>query len=328
MAAITFTSLTGTLTNTRVSRGRNRKRGLAGAAGGIFGGPAYRGSGGDSENTTHASGAAAGGVEDTSGYRKLDAYALDGATGGMAGAKAESQLLTKSNSRPTGRTAYLGEGVGGSDVTGAVVSYPGKPYQDPSVTGTALAYVYNDGVTGPITGTTGALTDKRPIDRGSIPGGGLGMSFGSGFFEDTTGSPATGATTGAGNTNKSGRLVSRARPTISGAAAPDAGSVSIVAGTVTGAIAIDLNADDITGGANGRKGAEILVVNRATDTDEDGETVITHASADGGTDETALVAESGATAATYAAYARWRYAGNAGQVEVGPWSARFALSVN
>ncbi len=323
MAAITVTSLTGAQTNTRVSRGRNRKRGLAGAAGGLFGGPAYRGSGGDSENTTHASGAAAGGVEDTSGYRKTDAYALDAATGGMAGARAEGQLLTKSNSRPTGRTAYTGEGVGGSDVTGSVVSFPGRPVQRAGQKASASAYVFEG-----VTGTTGAVVDKRPIYRGDIPGAGLGQSFGSGFFEDTTGSPATGATTGAGNTNKSGRLVSRAAPTISGAAAPNAGVVSIVAGTITGAIQVDLHADDITGGGNGRKGAEILVVGRATDTDEESETVICHVSADGGTDISTIIAESGAAAATYHAYAAWRYAGNAGQAEVGPWSAKFALVVN
>lgn len=322
MATATVTSLTGATSSTRVSRGTTHKRGLAGAAGGIYGGPTKIFVT-DDDQTAHISGAAAGGVEDSTGYRGKDAWALDGATGGMAGAKAESQLLTKSNTRPTGRTAYLGEGVGGSDVTGSVVSFPGYPFQKVGQRAAAKAFVENG-----VTGTTGALPDQRSIDRGDIPGAALGASFASGYFVSTTGSPATGATTGAGNTNKTGRLVSRARPTISGAATPNSGSVSLVAGTVTGSIQVELDATDITGGANGRKGAEIIVVSRGSDTDEDSETVLCHVTADGGADITTVIAESGASAATYAAYARWRYAGNAGQVEVGPWSARFALAVN
>lgn len=318
MAAITITSLTGA-TSGRANRGTTQKRGLAGAAGAIFGGPGIVRS--TDDQAAHISGSSAGGVEDTTGFRTKDAWALDGATGGMAGARAEGQLLTKSNSRPTGRTAYLGEGVGGSDVTGSVVSFPGTPVQRAGQRAAAKAYVFEGA-----TGTTGALVDKRTIQRGRVPGAHLGASFTTMYLEDVTGSPTTGAVptvTGSGLTNKNGRFVSRHAPSISGAAAPNAGSVSIIS-AVTGAYEVDLHADDITGAANGRKGAEILLVARGTDTDEDGD-IVSWVSIDGGTDQS--TGPTGITAGTYAAYARWRYAGNAGQIECGPWSLRTTLVV-
>jgi hypothetical protein len=81
------------------------KRGLKGASGGVYLGPT-RPTSGDS-NTSHATGPAAGGVEDSTGYRKRDKYEDNGAGAAFA-----------ANTRPTGRTAYTAPGVQGGSVPG------------------------------------------------------------------------------------------------------------------------------------------------------------------------------------------------------------------
>lgn len=72
--------------------GDTPKRGIRGASGGVFVGPSRINS--LDTDTAHATGAAAGGVEDSTGYRKRDLYETDG------GGNFSTQT------RPTGRTAY------------------------------------------------------------------------------------------------------------------------------------------------------------------------------------------------------------------------------
>jgi hypothetical protein len=127
------------------------------------------------------------------------------------------------------------------------------------------------------------------------------------------------------------------RPAIGAAANPAAGTVALVNGT-GGVMQVDLHADDITGGAAGRKGAEVAVFALGTDVQEDGR-LLFFGSVDGGTDIGTLFTP---TAGTYAVYARFRYPGRAPRstagagftltadprvIGRGPWSVRTTLAV-
>lgn len=252
------------------------KRGIRGAAGGIYVGPVLSKAAIEGPSTiTHATGAAAGGVEDTTGYRESDTYDASGGTGGHTGS---SGGTVTTQTRPTGRTAYTADGVQGG-------SKPGYPAQRVGQRAEAAA--------------SGAFMDRRSSLHESVPVGSL---------RETT----------VDNETVTNVLP---RPTY-GTTNPAAGVVGVIDGS--SAIDIDLHADDITGGANGRLGVEVLVFERGSDTDEDG-ALVAHVSVNGpDPDATEIVAVS---AGTYAVYARFRKADANGKIQVGPWGARSTIVV-
>lgn len=252
------------------------KRGLKGAAGGIYVGPT-RPNAGDT-NTAHATGAAAGGVEDSTGYRKRDKYEAGGAS-----------PLGSSHTRPTGRTAYIGDGVQGG-------STPGDP------AGSVDNRAVEDGTGGRALGMDGRGTQYYAVGRDSISSA------------DPIGTGVVAAATYDKNPRVSGNPIIP-RPTLGAADGPAAGTVAVIAGDDT--FTIDLHADDVTGGANGLAGCVVYVYERGTDTDEEGDFVgeydFDSTTAGGGPGVAGL-----ASATTYAVYARFKdAAGN-----VGPLSAR------
>lgn len=280
MVAITVTTLTVPSSASGRRSPQAPKRGLAGAAGGVYIGPTRPNS------ASHTVTSAGGGVEDTTGYRESDNYANDGGTAGLTGGRTSNTV-----SRPTGRTAFYGDGVtGGSSISasaGAKVIDPTGRAQD---TGTDRLGRSLAGVNG------GRYTYTNFDGRSKLDGdGGLAASSGRGTTATGTG-PADSIT---------GETIARVpaaavRPVIGNAADPAAGTVGVVGGA--GKIQIDLHADDITGGASGLKGAEVTVFKRRADTDEDYDLVGVFR-ADGGTDITDAI--TGLTAATYAVYARY-----------------------
>jgi hypothetical protein len=115
------------------------------------------------------------------------------------------------------------------------------------------------------------------------------------------------------------------------------GTVALIDGTA-GVMQVDLDAADITGGGNGRKGAEVAVFARGADTQEDGR-LLFFGSVDGGTDVSTLFTPG---AGTYAVYTRFRYPGKAPRstagagftltadprvIGRGPWSVRVERSI-
>lgn len=264
--------------------GDEPKRSVRGAASGIYIGPA-RIDAGDS-NTAHATGAAAGGVDGSTGYRKRNGYFADGdATGGGQGGGTAVV-------RPTGRTFYSGDGVQGG-------STPGRPIASGS-----------DHL------NTGNF-DKRSSIAGdggvALGNAGRGTSYKRALAADPLG---LGAVT-AGITKNSRVGVGAVlipRPAIQATHNPAAGTVCIGTGGAAGLL-VDLHADDVTSGANGLAGMEVFVYARGTDTDTDGG-LVTKFDVDSATE--ADVSTGLAAGTTYAVYARFKdAAGN-----VGPMSAR------
>lgn len=290
MAALTVVDILATYDDNRPDHPTDvPKRGIRGAAGGVYIGPVLSKAAIEGPTTvTHATGTAAGGVEDSTGYRESDTYDASGGTGGHTGS---SGGVVDTLTRPTGRTAYIADGVFGG-------STPGYPAQRVGQRASAVDYV------GAL--DTGAFIDRRSSNHESVPVGSR---------RKTTVDVET-------VTND------LPRPTLDTSTNPSAGTVALIDGA--DALDADLHADDITGGASGYKGAEILVYLRATDTDEDG-TLVGHWSVDGGTDATEISTSAliGAAAnpQTVAWYARWRKADANGKIQVGPWSARGTLAL-
>lgn len=257
------------------------KRALRGAAGGNYVGPARINSA--DSNTAHATGSAAGGVEDSTGYRKRDKYEPDGG-GSLA-----------SNTRPTGRTAYVGDGVQGG-------STPGRPI----ASGTDHL-------------NTGAFDKRSTIvgDGGrSVEASGRGTSYRVGTADPL----GTGVTAGAVKNPRFGTATPIIpRPEVGTSANPAAGTVALVQAAL--ALQADLHADDITGGANGIAGCELFLFTRGTDTDNDG-TLVGKVDFDSTTLADAFTGLAAAT--TYAFYARFKdTAGN-----IGPLSARGTVATS
>ena len=82
-------------------------RGLRGGSGGIFVGPSRPAA------ASHITGSAGGGVAGSTGYRKSGTYDGTGSATTMAGAGGNT---IQTVARPTGRTAYLADGVQGGSI--------------------------------------------------------------------------------------------------------------------------------------------------------------------------------------------------------------------
>jgi len=281
MVAITVTAL---VPGTKPLPPNKPKRSLRGAAGALFAGPVLsKAATAGPATVTHATGAEAGGAEDTTGSRESDTYGIDGNTGGMAGAPSTT------DTRPTGRTRFLGAGVQGGSIPGRPIAsgdhvlvgggYPGGG-------GTFDKRTTIDGEGGRVLGASGrgTLVADETVTAVAPPGG---------------------------------------RPTIGAAANPAAGTVALVDGT-TGIMQIDLHADDITAGAAGRAGALVSVFARDTDTDVDKKVALFFGTVDGGTDISTLFTPG---AGTYALYVAWRYKRADGGFAYGPFSARATLAI-
>jgi hypothetical protein len=287
MVAITVTSL---VPGTKPLPPNKPKRSLRGAVAALFAGPIIsKAATAGPSSPTHATGLAGGGVEDSTGSREADSYGIDGNTGGMAGAPSTT------DTRPTGRTRFLGDGVQGG-------STPGRPIAS------GTDHVLAGG--GYATGTF----DKRTTIDGE-GGRALGASGrGTSVADETV-------------TVKSSKLgatpAALGRPTVGAAANPAAGTVALVDGT-GGVMQIDLHADDITGGTNGRAGALVSVFKRDTDTDVDLKSAIFFGTVDGGTDIGTMFTPG---AGIYAVYTAWRYLRKDGGFSYGPFSARATLTV-
>jgi len=270
------------------------KRALRGAAGGIYIGPVLSMASGAKESSiSHATGAAAGGADTSTGYRASNTYFADGdATGGGTGG-------ATGTARVTGRTMYRGDGTFG----GSVVGYPAQR------AGQRAAAATGDSLSA--SGSAAAFIDKRS----SIFGDG-GHALGSaGRGTRVLGTTVTGS--GVGQASGQPRIV---RPTIQEGANPAAGVVSV--GDGTGLVTCDLHADDITDGARGLAGCVVYIFARDADTDED-LALVAKGDHDSTTEGT-LTGSSGLAAATYSCYAAFKdTAGN-----IGPWSARSTVVVS
>jgi len=276
------------------------KRGLKGAAGGLYVGPIIGAASvieGPS-SPTHAVTALAGGVEDTTGYRESDTYDRSGNSGGLLGAASTSV------SRPTGRTAYIGNGVQGGSTAGDPIDSAGRA-EDTGVDrfGRSLTGAnYPTGGGGRFTYTN---FDGRavPGGDGGLGGGGRGTTVDGETVTANQGVPATHDT------------------------AESSGTVAVV--DAAGKIVTAIHANDITGGSNGHKGAEITVYKRGSDTDDDGAfyraATIGTVVSDGPDDTDTFTA---VTAGTYSFYVRWRYAAADGSIHLGPASARGTVTVS
>ena len=240
-----------------------KKRGLRGAAGGVFIG---------SRVTPNR----------TTDYR-------DGAGAGVA----------QSGTRPTGRAQFVGAGVPGGSLPGAVIDVTGR-----AVDTSRISAVGPSG-----TQDAGALKytnfDGRTTNTGE--GG------------DALGAGGRG-TQGHNAALPGGTRASLPVPIVGTAADPASLTVELDAGA--GGVQCDLNAADITGGASGFKGIEVEVFARSGDTDEDGDLVqkfafdsVTEAVANNGT---------AIAAGTYAVYARFKAANGA----LGPPSARAVVVIS
>ena len=144
MAAITVTSITDASATDSLPT-FTPKVSLRGAASGVYIGPVISVAASSPPTApTHATGAAAGGVEDSTGYRESDTYDATGGTGGFTGG-GEATVITQT--RPTGRTAYTADGVQGG-------STPGRPISSGN-------HVYSGGGYG-----GGGAFDKRSTQAG------------------------------------------------------------------------------------------------------------------------------------------------------------------
>lgn len=286
MAAIVVTSLADT--GATVSRpSQTPKKSLRGAAGGVYVGPIISKAAIKGPSTpTHAVGPAAGGVEDSTSARESDTYDASGSTGGGTGF-GDASVTTVTRPNPGSVAQRVGTAYIADGVQGG--STPGRPISSGNHVASGGGY-----------GGGGAF-DKRSTRHESVPVGQRRKTFVNDETVTDTDLP---------------------RPTTGVAADPAAGTVALVQGALK--LQVDLHADDITGGANGRKGAEIALFARGTDTDTDGD-LVGIVSADGGTDITDAFTGL-AAATTYVFYARWRKADGNGKVQVGPWSARATVA--
>jgi len=312
MTAITVTTRTLGDGVTTVLPPSRPKRGLRGAFMNIpYVGPLLSGAAVEPPaSVLHNSTSAAGGVEDTDGYRELDEYSVDGNTGGLTGGPSTSV------SRPTGRTAYIGAGVpGGSSVrTEAAGPQTNKGPIDP----TGRAVSTGKDRFGRTKGTPNSGAGIKDYDytnfdgRSTLDGDG-GRALGGG---------GRGTTTDGVNVTQY-----QSRPTVGASANPAASTVGVVAGG-SSVVQVDIHADDITGGSAGLAGYQVALFERDTgDTDEDGPCIGVF-DCDGGTDITTLTTLSGAR--TIVVYARKRYKvtnGGATTYGYGPRSARVTLAV-
>jgi hypothetical protein len=275
------------------------KRSLRGAAGGTYVGPVLSNAAidhqalGDATNSSHAVGAAGGGVEDSTGYRESDTYRIGTA-----------EDSTTATARSTGRSMYRADGVFGG-------STPGQPAQRSSQR--ASAKTSGQGLTAE--GAAPVFLDKRSNTYGD---GGVALgSAGRGTRTTSTGGTVTVTRGGVGQATGQPRLP---KPTIQAADPGASLQIQIVDGT-GGAVHADLHADDITDGANGYAGCVIYCFDRDTDTDED-EALIAKGDFDT-VEEGAVTGLTGLTAGTYAFYAAFKdAAGN-----IGPWSDRLAVAI-
>jgi len=305
MTAITVTTRTPGDGVTTVLPPSRPKRGLRGAFTNIpYIGPVLSGAAVEPPaSVLHNSTSAAGGVEDTDGYRELDEYSVDGNTGGLTGGPSTSV------SRPTGRTAYIGAGVPGGSTPGAPIDTTGR-----AVSTGKDRFGRTKGT--PNSGAGIKDYDYTNFDgRATLDGDG-GRAVGVGRGTTTDGVNVTQAVT---------------RAVVDTTGANDtAGSVNVTDGGAGGAITVDLHANDITGGSAGMAGFQVSLFKRDTgDTDEDGPCIGVF-DVDGGTDASTLTTVAALAGTTIAIYARRRFKltnGGATTYGYGPISARATLAV-
>lgn len=325
MAAITTTALTQAAGQSGRSFGpaSGRKRGLRGAMFGLpYIGPVLSGGRPGVQTIKHYSdsaGVLAGGAAGSSGYREKDAYSSIGGEIEDVGLSAGEGADVVAVSRPTGRTAFIGDGVpGGSFVSdkgaggsqeGAVIDADGR------ATSTGVdRFGRTKGVANAGAGL--GTYDYTNFDGRATLSGDGGRSLGS---------------AGRGSMETDGETVSQkhGRPTVDGTTA-SSGTVAIIDGTAQ-ELDIDIDDADQTGGANGRVGCEVAVFKRdADDTDEDGAIVGFFKAIGAGSDTIKTGALTGLEATSYAVYVRWVYlvpSGGTTVHAVGPWSARFVRSI-
>lgn len=150
MVAITVTALTGTGLDVNGDNASRQPRvGIRGAAGGVYVGPIIAQSAIEPPaSVTHATGAAAGGVEDSTGARESDTYDADASTGGMVGSAGGTVTTV---TRPGGAgTAYVGDGVQGG-------STPGRPISS------GTDHVYSGGGY-----ATGSFDKRSTVSEGAV----------------------------------------------------------------------------------------------------------------------------------------------------------------
>jgi hypothetical protein len=325
---------------------------LLGAAGGVYIGPVRPNS------TSHATTTAAGGAEDSTGYRESDTYDASGATSGFAGSGGGTVNTSTRGGAGTNqvgyttRTAYTANGVqGGSaptqgqagvgvvDTTGRAESTGTDRFgrtKNSVAQGTGAGKGWYDYTNFDSRSNTAGSRADLGQGRGSI-------ATGTGPADAVTGETVSrtvgvrptrsSATTQVGGASIGlGTVANRAAvgtiPLVGTSADPAAGTIAVVGGS--GKVQIDLHADDITGGANLRVGAEVVMYKRGGDTDEDLHTEVARFRADGGTDISDAV--TGLAAVTYAFYGRFLYSGSnasgGNSVQAGPWSARGTVTVS
>lgn len=259
------------------------KKSLRGAAGGTYIGPVLSTAAIGDSSITHATGAAGGGVEDSTGYRESDTYTM--------GTDVAAATAT---ARVTGRSLYRANGIPGGSV-------PGYPAQR---SGQRAAAASGSGLTAE--GGAGAFMDKRS----NVYGDG-GVALGS-AGRGTRVIAGTVTASGVGQASGQPRLPA---PLVEDSDAPAAGTVGIIAGAAK--FTCDLHADDVTNGANGYAGVTVVGYLRGTDTDEDLGDPVFKAEFDSATEGDLVTGLTAATA--YAMYVRFKdTAGN-----LGPFSARF-----
>jgi hypothetical protein len=355
MVAISVTALTDSTQLTGRVGSSTPRRGILGAAGGVYIGPVRPNA------TSHATSGNAGGAEDSTGYRESDTYDASGATSGFMGSGGGTVSSSTRGGGSTGavggtgpqqRTASIANGVqGGSaptagqagvgvvDTTGRAESTGVDRFgrtKNSVAQGTGAGKGYYDYTN--FDGRSNAAGSRADVGqgRGSI-------ATGTGPADAVTGETvsrtvgvrptrSTASTQVGGAALGTGTLANRATvgtiPLVGTTADPAAGTIAVVGGATK--VQVDLHADDITGGANLRAGAEVVIFKRGGDTDEDVLSEVARFKADGGTDITDAV--TGLAAATYAFYGRFLYTGSPSSggnlTNGGPWSARGTVVVS
>jgi hypothetical protein len=346
MVAISVTAITNATQNTGRVGSSTPRRGLLGAAGGVYIGPVRPNA------TSHSTGIAAGGAEDSTGYRESDTYDASGASAafmGSGGATVNTSTRGKAGTNVVGDGTWTGSvanGVQGGSTPGVPVDTTGRAEstgldrfgrtKNSTAQGTGAGKGYYDYTNFDGRSNTAGSRADVGQGRGSI-------ATGTGPADAVTGETVSrtvgvrptrsSATTQVGGSSIGlGTVANRATvgtiPLVGTTADPAAGTIAVVGGA--GKVQVDLHADDITGGANLRAGAEVVIYKRGGDTDEDTLTEVARFRADGGTDITDAV--TGLTAATYAFYGRFLYTGSPSSggnlVNGGPWSARGTVVVS
>lgn len=352
MVAITVTTITGGQSHKSGKGSGSPRRGILGAAGGVYIGPVRPNS------TSHATTIAAGGVEDSTGYRESDTYDASGASGGamgVGGATVTTSTRGKAGTNVVGDatwTASIANGVqGGStplngqgtfgpfDTTGRTEDGGSDRFgrtKNSTAQGTGAGkgwykYTNFDGRSNTAgsranlgEGRGSKATGTGPAD--AVTGETVSRTVGVRPTRSSATTQVGGASIGLGTV--ANRATVGTIPLVGTSADPSAGTIAVVGGT--GKVQVDLHADDITGGANLRVGAEVVMYKRGGDTDEDTLSEVARFRADGGTDITDAV--TGLAAATYAFYGRFLYSGtptaSGNTVHAGPWSARGTVVVS